>query len=57
MKPLKIIEDTKTKKPKYVVKVKDKISEYFPEEASSMILEFLKKQAEIYIKKKKLKEQ
>ena len=28
--PVKIIEDTKTKKPKYVVKVKDKISEYFP---------------------------
>ena len=46
--PIKIIEDTKTKKPKYVVKVKDKISEYFPEEATTMILEYLKKQAEIY---------
>ena len=55
MKPLKTIEETKTKKPKYVVKVKDKISEYFPEEASSMILEFLKKQAEIYIKNKEIK--
>ena len=28
--PIKIIEDPKIKKPKYVVKVKDKISEYFP---------------------------
>ena len=46
--PVKIIEDTKTKKPKYVVKVKDKISEYFPEEASTMILKYLKNQAEIY---------
>ena len=34
MKPLKTIEDTKTKKPKYVVKVKDKISEYFPKRYS-----------------------
>ena len=41
MKPLKIIEDSKTKKPKYVVKVKDKTSEYFPEEASSMILIYI----------------
>ena len=55
MKPLKIIEDTKTKKPKYVVKVKDKISEYFPEEASTMILEYLKKQAEIYNANKEIK--
>ncbi len=41
---IKIIEDPKTKKPKYVIKVKDKISEYFPEKASTMILEYLKKQ-------------
>ena len=27
---IKIIEDPKTKKPKYIVKVKDKIWEYFP---------------------------
>ena len=45
--PLKIIEDPKTKKPKYVVKVVDKISEYFAEEASTMILKYLKEQAEI----------
>ena len=53
--PIKIIEDPKTKKPKYVVKVKDKISEYFPEEASTMILEYLKKQTEIYNSNKEIK--
>ena len=45
----------KHKKSKYVVKVKDKISEYFPEEASTMILEYLKKQAEIYNANKEIK--
>ena len=34
MKPLKIIEDQKTKKPKYVVKVGGKDKEYFPEDVS-----------------------
>ena len=53
--PVKIIEDLNTKKPKYVVKVKDKISEYFPEEASTMILEYLKKQTEIYNENKEIK--
>ena len=52
---IKIIEDPKTKKPKYVIKVKDKISEYFPEEASSIILEYLKKQEEIYNSNKEIK--
>ena len=47
----------KLKKPKYVIKAKDKISKYFPEEASTMILEYLKKQAEILIETKKLKKQ
>ena len=53
--PIKITEDPKTKKPKYVVKVKDKISEYFPEKASSIILEYLKKQEEIYNSNKEIK--
>ena len=52
---IKIIEDPKTKKPKYVIKVKDKTKEYFPEEASTMILEYLKKQAEIYNANKEIK--
>ncbi len=39
MKPLKIIEDLKTKKPKYVIKVSDEEKEYFPEDVSSMILQ------------------
>ena len=45
----------KHKKSKYVVKVKDKISEYFPEKASTIILEYLKKQAEIYKSNKEIK--
>ena len=55
MKPLKIIEDPKTKKPKYVVKVNNKDKEYFPEEVSSMILEYLKEQAKIYNGNKEIK--
>ena len=39
--PVKIIEDTKTGKPKYVIKQKNGIKEYFPEEVSSMILEYI----------------
>ena len=38
-----------------IVKVKDKISEYFPEEASTIILEYLKKQEEIYNSNKEIK--
>ena len=34
MKPLKIIEDPKTKKPKYVIKVNDEDKEFFPEDVS-----------------------
>ena len=51
---MKIIEDAETKKSKYVVKVKDKISEYFPEKASTMILKYLKK-TEIYNSNKEIK--
>ena len=38
-----------------IVKVKDKISEYFPEKASTIILEYLKKQEEIYNSNKEIK--
>ena len=48
MKPLKIIEDQKTQKPKYVIKVNKEDKEYFPEDVSSMILEYLKKIAMDY---------
>ena len=41
MKPLKIIE--KNEKPKYLIKVNNEDKEYFPEDVSSMILEYLKK--------------
>ena len=40
---MKIIEDTEIKKSKYVIKVNNKDKEYFPEDFSSMILQYLKK--------------
>ena len=55
MKPLKIIEDPKTQKPKYVIKVNDKDKEYFPEEVSSMILQYLKEIAMDYENNKNIK--
>ena len=53
--PIKITEDPKTKKPQYVIKVDNEERKYFPEEVSSMILEYLKKQAEIYNANKEIK--
>ena len=55
MKPLKIIEDSKTKKPKYVIKVNKEDKEYFPEDVSSMILEHLKEIAIDYENNKNIK--
>ena len=46
--PMKIIEDSKTKKPQYVIKVENKEQKFFPEEVCSKILQYLKKNAEIY---------
>ena len=53
MKPLKIIE--KNDKPKYVIKVNNEDKEYFPEEVSSMILQYLKEIAIDYEKNKNIK--
>ncbi len=53
--PIKITEDKKTGKPQYVIKVDNEERKYFPEEVSSMILEYLKKQAEIYNGNKEIK--
>ena len=53
--PIKITEDPKTKKPQYVIKVDNEERKYFPEEVSSMILEYLKEQAEIYNGNKEIK--
>ena len=41
---IKITEDKKTGKPQYVIKVDNEERKYFPEEVSSMILEYLKKE-------------
>ncbi len=36
--PFKVIEDEKTKKPKYQQKIKNEVKEYFPEDIASIIL-------------------
>ena len=45
---VKIIEDPKTKKPQYVIKVENKEKKYFAEDVSSMILKYLKQNAETF---------
>ena len=50
--PIKIIEDKKTGKPKYVIKVENEEKEYFPENIASMILGYLKTFSETYENKK-----
>ena len=45
---VKIIEDSKTKKPQYVIKEENEEKKYFPEEVSSIILKYIKKYSEIY---------
>ena len=52
--PVKIIEDKETGKPKYVIKQKDGIKEYFPEEVSSMILEYIINYCQVYNSNTKL---
>ena len=46
--PIKIIEDTKTRKPKYIIEEKNGIKEYFPEEVSSMILKYIINYCQVY---------
>ena len=46
--PVKIIEDTKTGKPKYIIEEKNGIKEYFPEKVSSMILEYIINYCQVY---------
>ena len=45
---VKIIEDNKSKKPQYVIKVENEEKKYFAEDVSSMILKYLKKNAETF---------
>ena len=49
---VKIIEDPKTKKPQYVIKVENKENKYFAEDVSSMILKYLKQNAETFTNSK-----
>ena len=46
--PFKVIKDEKTGKPKYIIKIGNEEKEYFPEDVSSMILSYIKKNAETY---------
>ena len=46
--PVKIIEDQVTKKPQYVININGKEEKFFPEDVSSMILKYLKKNAETF---------
>ena len=50
--PVKVIEEEKTGKPQYVIKIGNEEKKYYPEEVSSMILEYIKKYAEAYENKK-----
>ena len=50
--PIKIIEDKKTGKPQYVIKIGNEEKRYFPEDVSSMILKYLKNNAETHDNKK-----
>ena len=52
--PIKIIEDKETGKPKYIIKQKDGIKEYFPEKVSSMILKYIINYCEVYNSNTKL---
>ena len=50
--PVKKIEDPITKKPQYAIKVDNKEKTFFPEDVSSMILKYLKQNAETYTNSK-----
>ena len=49
--PFKVIKDEKTGKPKYIIKIGNEEKEYFPENIASIILNYLKTNAETYINK------
>ena len=53
--PFKVIEDEKTKKPKYIIEVGGEKKEYFPEDIASKILDYIKKYAETSIEGKPIK--
>ena len=50
--PLKIVENKNNGKPQYVIEKDGKEEKYYPEEVSSILLKYLKEQAEIYENKK-----
>ncbi len=52
--PFRIIEDEKTKKLKYIIKLDGEEKEYFPEDIASIILGYLMQK---HMKIKKLKKQ
>ena len=50
--PIKVIEDKDTGKPQYVIKIGNEEKRYFPEDVSSIILKYLKNNAETHDNKK-----
>ena len=54
---MKIIEDAETKKSKYVIKVNNKDKEYFLEDVSSIIFQYLKKIAINYENNENIKKE
>ena len=46
--PVKVIEDKKTGKPQYVIKIGNEEKKYYPEDVASMILKYIKKYAESF---------
>jgi len=51
---VKIIEDNKSKKPQYVIKVGNEEKKYFPEDVSSMILKYIINYCQVFNSNKKI---
>ena len=54
--PVKIIEDKKTGKPQYVIKIGNEEKKFYPENVSSMILKYLKQMAKTHNGNKEIKQ-
>ena len=53
---VKVIEDKKTGKPQYVIKIGNEEKKYLPEDVASMILGYLKTNADIYNSNNEIKQ-
>ena len=53
--PFKVVEDKKTEKPKYIIKIGKEEKEHFPEDIASIILNYIKEYAEKSLEGKSIK--